>query len=170
MPQQARSILDLPFVASGAVAYGRAVNVVAPTVPGAMSAAQATVSGQKVVGIARRSAAAGQMFEATTLGTAVCETGAALAIGARVMVDATGRVIAATALSATQGAIAVGTLAIAAGAVAMTSTAANGAVITGAPTVGAPTIAGGDTPLFVFGTALQSAAAAGELIEVLIGN
>lgn len=169
MSQQARSVLELPVVASGAITYGRAVQVVAATLLGAIAASQATVAGQKVVGIARRDGASGTMVDVTVLGTAVCEAGAAIAVGSRVQCDASGRVIAATAVSATQGAIATGSLAIAAGAVAVTSTAANGAgTISGAPTVGNPTIAGGDLPIFVFGMALQAAGAAGDLIEVLI--
>lgn len=160
MSQQARSILDLSVVASGAIAYARCVNVIAPTVSGALTGAQATAIGQKVLGIARRDAASGAMVDITVLGTAVCEAGAAIAVGARVMCDASGRVITATALAA-----ATGTLAIAAGATAVTSTAANGAIVSGAPT-----LSGGDTPQFIFGTALQAAAAAGDLIEVVIGN
>ncbi|MFM2056047.1 MAG: hypothetical protein RLY71_432 [Pseudomonadota bacterium] len=148
MSQQARSVFELSFVASGAVTYARAVNIIAPTTSGAYTAAQATVAGQKIVGIARRSAVSGEMFDATAFGTAVCEAGAAITVGARVAVDSVGRVITATALT------------IAAGAVAVTSAAANGA----------GTMAGGDAPQFVFGTALQAAAAAGDLIEVLIGN
>lgn len=148
MSQQARSILDLSMVASGAITYGRCVNVIAPTVSGALTGAQATAIGQKVLGIARRDAASGAMVDITVLGTAVCEAGAAVAVGARVMCDASGRVVTAVALT------------IAAGATAVTSAAANGA----------GTMAGGDTPQFIFGTALQAASAAGDLIEVVIGN
>ena len=161
MSQQAISLLDMAFVASGAVTYGRAVNVIAPTVRGARTAAQVSTSGGKAVGIARRSADSGETFEATVMGSAVCEAGAAVSVGARVMADATGRVVPATALTASAG-----TLAIAAGATAVTSTAANGA----GTVTGAPTLSGGDTPLFVFGTALEAAAAAGDYIEVLFGN
>lgn len=146
MTQQARSILDISVLASGAIAQYRAVALVAPTSPTALSGSQATVAGQKIFGIARRPAASGEMTEVTVLGTAVCEAGAAIAINARVQVDANGRVITATALT------------IAAGATAVTSAAANGA----------GTMAGGDPPLFVFGTAMQAAGAAGEFIEVLI--
>jgi hypothetical protein len=80
--------------------------------------------------------------------------------------DATGRVITATALTA--AAPAVGTLAIAAGAVAVTSSAANGAIITGAPT--APVLSGGDLPQFVVGHALEAATGAGVFIEVLLSR
>jgi hypothetical protein len=150
MSQQARPVLDISVQAVGtAIAYARAVNVVAGAAAlGAIGGTQATVAGQKIIGIARRDAAVGAFTELTTLGTAVCEAGAAIAIGARVQCDASGRVITATALT------------IATGAVAVTSAAVNGA----------GTISGGDTPLFVFGTALQAAAAAGDFIEVLIGN
>jgi hypothetical protein len=168
MSQQARSILDLSVQASGAIAYGRAVNVIAPAIASAITGAQATVAGQKVIGIARRDAASGAYTDVTCLGTAVCEAGAAITVGSRVQCDASGRVITATALSAAQGAIGIGTLAVAAGATAVTSTAANGAILTGAPTVANPTLAGGDPPVYVFGTALQAASAAGDFIEVLI--
>lgn len=146
MSQQARSLLEIPLVASGAIAYGRAVQVIAPTVNGALTGAQATVAGQKVIGIARRDAASGAMTDVTCFGTAVCEAGAAITVGSRVQCDAQGRVITATAL------------AIAAGATAVTSAAANGA----------SALSGGDAPVFVFGTALQAASAAGDFIEVLL--
>ena len=170
MTQQARPVLSIAVLATGAIAFARAVNVATTTAFGAIGGVQATVSGQKIVGIACRDAALGAYTEITCLGTAVCESGAAIAIGARVQCDASGRVITAVAMTATQGAIAIGTLAVAAGATAVTSTAANGAILSGVPTVGTPTLAGGDTPLYVFGTALQAAGAAGEFIEVLIGN
>ena len=147
MTQQARDLFNLSVLATGAIAYARAVNVAATTAPGAIGGVQATVAGQKVIGIARRAAALGAYTDITSLGTAICEAGAAIALGARVQCDASGRVITATALT------------IATGAVAVTSAAVNGA----------GTIAGGDAPQFVFGTALQAAAAAGDLIEVLIG-
>lgn len=148
MTQQARSLLDIAIQASGAIAYARAVNLAAPTTPGALTGVQATVSGQKVFGVARRAAASGEFTEATVMGTAVWEAGAAIAVGSRVQCDAQGRCITAVALT------------IAAGATAVTSAAANGA----------GTIAGGDAPIYVAGTAMQAAGAAGELIEVLIGN
>ena len=146
MSQQARSVLDIAVQATAAIAYARAVNVVAATTAGAVGGVQATVAGQKILGIARRDAALGAFTDLTCLGTAVCETGAAIAIGSRVQCDAVGRVITAAALT------------IAAGAVAVTSAVANG--------VGSLT--GGDLPVYVFGTALQAANAAGDLIEVLI--
>lgn len=147
MSQQSRPVLSLPMVAvGGAVAYGRAVAMAVSTLMGAYGGTQATVAGQKVIGIARRDAAVGATFDATCLGSEICEAGAAIPINSRVQVDALGRVIVATAAT------------IAAGATAVTSAAANGA----------GTLAGGDLPVFVFGTALQAAGAAGEFIEVLI--
>lgn len=146
MSQQARSVLDLAVVATTAIAYARAVALAAPTMPSNLAAAQATAAGQKIIGIARRAAAIGAYTDLTVMGTAVCEAGAAVAVGARVQCDASGCVIPATAL------------AVAAGAVAVTSAAANGVTA----------IAGGDPPVFVFGTALQAAGAAGDFIEVLI--
>jgi hypothetical protein len=44
-------------------------------------------------GVAQSAAAVGEKFTATTLGTEVVETGAAIAAGALVETDATGRVI-----------------------------------------------------------------------------
>lgn len=168
MSQQARSILDLPVKASGAITYGRAVNLTTAGSATELTGVQATAAGQKIVGIARRSAASGALVDITALGTAVCEAGAAITVGSRVQCDASGRVITATALSATQGTVAIGSLQVASGATAVTSTAANGAILTGTPTVGNPTLAGGDPPIYVFGTALQAASAAGDYIEVLI--
>ena len=168
MTQQARPVLDIAVQATAAISYARVVALAVATVAGAIGGAQATVAGQKMIGVARRDAALGAFVDVTCLGTAVCETGAAIALGARVQCDALGRVITAVALTATQGAITIGTLQVAAGATAVTSTAANGAILSGAPTVGNPTLAGGDPPIYVFGTALQSCAAAGDFIEVLI--
>ncbi len=139
------SVLSIPAVAQAAISYGRAVNVVSSGYP-ATIAAQATVAGQKVIGIAARAAAINAEFEIIALGIAQCEAGAAISSGTRVACDATGRVIPAAAL------------AVAAGATAVTSAAANGAAA----------ITGGDTPVFCFGIALEAAAAAGQFIEVLI--
>jgi len=146
MSQQSRTVLDISVVASGAIAYGRCVGLVAPTVSGALTGAQATVAGQKVIGVARRDAASGAFTELAVLGATPCEAGGAIPVGSRVQCDATGRVIVATALT------------VATGATAVTSAAANGA----------GSIAGGDPPVFVIGTALQAASAAGDFIEVLI--
>lgn len=159
MSQQARPVLDISVIAVGAISYARAVALAATTVNGAIGGSQATVAGQKVFGVARRDALSGQYVDVTTLGTATCEAGAAIALGARVAVDASGRVVTATAMS-----LAVGTLTITAGATAVTSSAANGA----GTISGAPTLSGGDAPQFVFGMAMQAASAAGDLIEVLI--
>ena len=146
MSQQARSVLDLSVQATAAISYARAVGLAAATASNALGGAQATVAGQKVLGIARRDAALGAFTELTVLGTAICEAGAAIAIGARVACDAVGRVVTATVMG------------IAAGATAVTSAAANGTT----------DLVGGDPPQFVFGTALQAASAAGDFIEVLI--
>lgn len=146
MTQQARPVLDIAMQATGAIGYGRAVALAVATTFGAIGGVQATVAGQKMIGVARRDAAIGAFVDATCVGTAVCETGAAIALGARLQCDASGRAITAAALT------------IAAGATAVTSAAANGA----------GTLAGGDAPIYVWGTALQSAAGAGEFIEVLV--
>lgn len=149
MTQQAISVLDLPIRATTAITEYRCVNA---------AGAQLSSAGAKVFGIARRSAAIGHMTDVTVLGTAVAESGGAITVGAMIAVDAQGRVVTAATLAA-----ATGTLAVGAGATAVTSTAANGAIITGSPT-----LSGGDTPQYIIGMALQSAAGAGEFIEVLI--
>lgn len=135
---QATTILSLTVTSAGAIARGRGVT---------FAGAQVAAIGAKVIGIAQYPAtAAGEAISVTANGTAICEAGAAIALGAAVHMDAQGRVV--TALP----------LAIAAGATGVTSAAANGA--------GA--IAGGDPPQFVVGDALAAASAAGQFIEVLL--
>lgn len=137
MSKQAISILNLCVpVAVSAVTEYRAVD---------FSGAQATVQGQKVAGIANRGALAGDGYDYTAVGTAIVEAGAAFAVGASLIVDAQGRAIASS-----------GPLRVAAGATAVTSAAANGATA----------LSGGDAPEYVFGDALQAAAAAGDFVEV----
>lgn len=153
--QAANSIYSLPAVASAAVLAYRGVD---------FNGVQIAAAGAKIMGISKRAAAINQEFEAACIGTATCEAGAAFAKGAALTMDAVGRVVAATALTASAPAI--GTLAIGAGAVAVLSTAANGAIITGAPA--APVLSGGDLPQFIVGHALEAATAAGDLCEVLL--
>lgn len=112
MSQQGIALLMLPCVASGAITLYRGVT---------FAGAQVSVAGTKVMGIARRSAASGTELDLVAKGTAVCEAGAAVALGAHVAMDASGRVITTTTLDSTQT-----------------------------------------------GNALQAAAAAGDLIEVLL--
>lgn len=133
---QSITTLALTKVAIGAVTACRAVG---------FDGAQATVQGQKVLGVAHTDAADGSELTINTRGTAMIEAGAAIAVGESLIVDAQGRAIPTT-----------GNLAVAAGATAVTSTAANGEILTG-----------GDLPEFVFADALE-AAAAGEFIEVLL--
>ena len=138
MSKQALSLMNHSIPAAPvAVAAYRAVG---------FDGAQASVQGQKVMGVANRPAAIGDGYDATVVGTAVIEAGAAFAVGASLIVDNQGRAIASS-----------GALAIAAGAVAVTSTAANGAILTG-----------GDSPEFVFADALQAAANVGDLVEILL--
>jgi hypothetical protein len=143
---QSRPNFALGVQASGAIAFGRAVQVVASTTMGALGGTQATVAGQKIIGVAQRPAASGEWLDVIMEGTACCETGAAVAIGSRVMCDASGRAIPATAL------------AVAAGATPVTSATANGATA----------LTGCDTPSFAFGIALEAASGAGSFIEVLM--
>lgn len=149
MSQTAISILDLPVTATAAITEYRGVD---------FNGAQATVAGQKILGIARRSAPIGLPVDLTVQGTATCEAGGAFAKGAALAMDAAGRVVAASALAA-----AVGTLQVGVGGTAVTSTAANGAIITGAPA-----LSGGDLPQFIVGYAMEAAAAAGDKVEVLL--
>lgn len=138
MSQQALSLMALSMIAAALpVTEYRGVDY---------AGAQATVQGQKIVGVAKRGALVGDGYEAAVIGTAVVEAGAAFAAGAALIMDAQGRAIAST-----------GKLAIAAGAVAVTSTAANGQILTG-----------GDAPEYVFADALQAAGAAGDKVEVLL--
>jgi hypothetical protein len=136
MAKQARSIHSESVMAAGAIAECRAVG---------FDGLQASVQGQKVMGVANRSAPINTYVDVTCIGTAVIEAGAAFAAGAALIVDATGRAIAASAL------------AVAAGATAMQSTAANGAVLTGSV-----------LPEYVFADALRAAGGAGEFVEVLL--
>lgn len=137
MGQQAVSVLDLSCIATAAVAQYRGVD---------FSDVQIAVAGAKPKGISKRPAAIGEPFECVSYGTATCEAGAAIAKGAALTMDATGRVVTAS------------NVIIAAGATAVTSAAANGA----------GTIAGGVLPQFVVGYALEAAGAAGAFIEVLL--
>lgn len=129
-------ILSLSITATGTIARGRGVT---------FAGAQASAVGQKIVGIAQHDAVAGEMVAVTVCGTAICESGSALAVGNTVAVDAQGRMIV--------GAI----MSVNAGATQVTSTAANGAILTGA-----------DSPIFAVGDVLQAAGAAGQFVEILL--
>lgn len=139
------SLLALTVAASGAVAANRGVGY---------DGAQATVAGQKVLGASRNAAADTEKLTLDVLGTTTWESGAAIAVGDKLVVDAQGRVVPAAAL-------AVANPTVNAGAVAVTSTAANGAILT----QGA--ITGSVLPQHIVGEALEAAAGAGEFIEVL---
>ncbi|MBF0182787.1 MAG: DUF2190 family protein [Magnetococcales bacterium] len=137
MSQQNISILTLTVMASGAVTENRAV---------AFNGSQVALSGQKVMGTSLSRAASGEALAVVTHGTAIIESGAAIAVGQSLMSDSQGRAVPVS-----------GALALAGGAVAVTSSAANGSVLQGA-----------DLPEYIFADALQAASAAGELIEVLL--
>lgn len=137
MGRQSSPLQSFTYRASGAVAAFRGVG---------FNGAQASVQGQKVLGVAQRAAADGEDSDGVRSGSTVVEAGGAFAIGASLIVDAQGRAIAAT-----------GALSLAAGAVAVTSSAANGAILTGA-----------DLPQYVFADALEASGAAGGLVEVLM--
>ena len=135
--QQSIGLLDLPATASGAVTARRGVD---------FAGAQATVQGQKVMGVAVYDAVGTGPLAVRVIGTALVETGGAFANGDPLIVDTQGRAIAST-----------GPLALKAGATAVTSAAANGAVLQG-----------GDAPEFVFADALAASSAAGVFVEVLL--
>lgn len=140
MGQQASDILSLSIVsAPGAVTQYRGVD---------FTGAQIAAAGARGMGIAKRSAALGQSFDVAVIGTAICEAGAAITVGAPLAFDNQGRVVPASAL------------AIAAGAVAMTSAAANGAA----------DLVGSITPEYRAGEALEAATGAGVFIEVLLAR
>jgi len=157
MSQTRISILDLSTVASTAVVPYRGIG---------FNGEQIAVANAKIMGISKHAAAIGEPLEIGTLGTMTVESGAASAKGTALVMDATGRVIAASMLTA--AAPGIGSLAVAVGAVAVTSTAANGAILTGAPA--APALSGGDLPQFVVGHALEAATAAGQYVEVLLSR
>lgn len=139
MTKQNISILELSLIAAGVITQYRGVG---------FDGNQATVQGQKIMGIAKFAVpAAGDDATLWCKGTAVCEAGAAINVGDSLIMDAEGRVIPSTSK-----------LKIAAGAVAVTSVAANGLT----------DIVGGDSPEQVIGDAMQAAAAAGAFIEVLL--
>ncbi|MBF0371233.1 MAG: DUF2190 family protein [Magnetococcales bacterium] len=137
MSRQSITLLTLTITASGAITACRGVG---------HDGAQATTQGQKIVGVACTDAADTEGLSVDVKGTAVIESGATIAVGDSLIVDASGRGIPVT-----------GALEVASGATPVTSTAADGAVFTGA-----------DLPEFVFADALQAAAGAGEFIEVLL--
>lgn len=110
MSQQARSLLNLSFVAAAAVSAYRGVD---------FNGAQITTQGANIAGFAKRPAAQGEPFEAAAIGTATAETGAAITAGQRLQMDNQGRVIPADNLT------------VAAGATQVTSSSANGAILAG---------------------------------------
>lgn len=142
--------------------------------------AQATVAGQKILGVAQVGALEGEALALTSMGLAYIETGGAITKGAAVRVDASGRAVAAAALAVANPTVELTldidvTATVNAGATPVTSGAANGAIITAsaadgdssaAATQGA--ITGGYLPQFVLGDALDAASGAGEFIRVLL--
>jgi hypothetical protein len=131
------SLLSLSVVATTAITRGRGVT---------FAGAQAAAANAKIMGIAQHDAAIGETVTVTVCGTAICEAGAALAVGTTVVMDAQGRVAAGAAMF------------VASGATAMTSTAANGSTV----------LAGADTPHFAVGDVLQASTGAGQFIEILL--
>lgn len=83
MAASSTNTLVLPVAATAALTQFRAVNIA-----GAVPAAAATC-----LGIAQQAAAIGEQCPVVTLGTAIAEAGAAIAAGAALELDASGRVI-----------------------------------------------------------------------------
>lgn len=137
MSRIASTIFALTRKAAGVVTACRAVG---------FDGLQATVQGQKVIGVAHTDAVLNDDFLVDVSGTTIVEIGAVVAEGDELIVDALGRAIPST-----------GPLGVAAGATPVTSSAANGAILTG-----------GDGPEFVFADALEAGAAVGDFIEVLL--
>ena len=133
-------LLPLTFKASSTVTAKRAVG---------FNGAQASVKGQKVLGVSPRDVASGDYSDVSVAGTEVIEAGGNFNSGDSLIVDSQGRAIAAT-----------GRLAIAAGATAVTSSAANGNGI----------LSGSDLPEYVFADALENSGGAGDFVEVLLGR
>lgn len=136
--KQSSPLQSFTYKASGAVAAYRAVG---------FDGAQATVQGQKVLGVSQRTADDGDDSDAVRSGSTVIETGGAFAVGDSLIVDNQGRAIKVTSA-----------LKIAAGATQVTSSAANGSAI----------LAGGDLPEYVFADALEVSSGAGKFVEVLM--
>lgn len=80
---QMTSKLDHPVKATAAITGERFVSAT-----GAVAAAAGNA-----LGVARSNAAIGEVFPVTTLGTAIVTAGAAIALGARVEVGATGKAV-----------------------------------------------------------------------------
>lgn len=91
------TILAKPFLAGGAITQYRAVKIAAGE-----TVTTATAGTDSVIGICQEEvtagdATAGRLVNVMMLGVSRCIAGAAITIGATVMTDATGRVVAATA-------------------------------------------------------------------------
>lgn len=83
MSAQATSVLTLSILAASAIAVSRFV-----TPGGAQAGADANT-----LGVSRFAAATGERLSVDVLGTAVVEAGAAVAVGASIKSDASGRAI-----------------------------------------------------------------------------
>ncbi len=129
-------MLTLSFHALGAVAACRAIG---------FNGAQATVQGQKIMGVSAHAVASEEIGAADAVGTGIIECGGNIAVGDSLISDNQGRAMKAT-----------GALAVKAGATQVTSTGANGATV----------LQGADLPEFVFADALE-AGGTGDKIEVL---
>lgn len=95
MSAQSRPVFVLSLLAAAAVPYAR---FVAPTgtaspLPDMPCAAPISVAGAKAVGVSARPVLLGEAFDCVCYGTAVVETGAAIAPGQEVASDASGRAI-----------------------------------------------------------------------------
>ncbi|SIR23017.1 hypothetical protein SAMN05880590_11489 [Rhizobium sp. RU35A] len=119
------AILTLTFKASGAVGAYRAVG---------FDGAQASVKGQKVLGVSGRDVQSGSYSDADALGTTIVRCGGSFHRGDSLIVDAQGRAVKAS-----------GQMALKAGNTPVTSVNANGTTI----------FEGADLPEYVFADALE---------------
>ncbi len=126
------AILTLTYKASGAVEAYRAVG---------FDGAQATIRGQKVIGVSGRDAPSGSYSDVDAVGTTIVRCGGTFSKGDSLIVDTQGRAIKAS-----------GLIALKAGATAVTSINANGTNV----------FEGADLPEYIFADALED----GELDRV----
>lgn len=134
----------LTRTATGVIRKGRAVTI---------AGGEVGTAGAKCLGIAKHAATAGQELAVTVLGTAIAVAGGAVTVGAALVSDNQGRLVAATPAAVT--------VSVAAGATPVTSTAANGEIATA-------TVAGAELPHYIVGYAMTAATEAGDEIEVLL--
>lgn len=95
MSAQSRPLFALSLLAAATVPYARFVSLTGAVSPlPGMPSAAVTAAGAKAIAVSGRPALLGEAFEGLVIGTAVIESGGAVAAGGKVASDATGRAIA----------------------------------------------------------------------------